>query len=175
MKNIFSIALMFACVAAIEFHGSSIPLTTCRSVEVPDFRGATTLNHELSFMFPESLLLPSTVIYEAFLEARILPSREIAPSSNIDIVAMPMLLHPTERDLTPFSTVGNYDPATGKVFFEISYMLQCAADDSFDIVGVKLLPSPSSTVPTAFTIDAGMDAITLKAEYRPGKREVMRR
>ena len=181
----FAISLLIIALACAQFHGEPISVASHRILEPPEWARHTEdspvadelARAAIAFDLPDSLLQPTTAIVEAFLIVKIIPDEELSERQTLDIFCIPQTESLTSAsvwtsitdELLTVSEVGTYDPESGEVFFEISTMLQSASDDIFRFRGLILVPAENS--PT-FRISSEPDAISLKCEYRPGKREV---
>ena len=184
-RIILTILLLAATLVCAQFHGEAISVTGNRTIRPPEgarhtenFPVADNSPREaIIFDFPDSLFRPTTAIVEAFLIVKIVPDEELSENRTLDIFCFPQTESMTgaeawigiTNELLEFSELGTYNPETGEVFFEISHILQSIRDSEVAHHGFILVPAAHSP---SFSISDDRDAISLKVEYRPGKKEI---
>lgn len=184
MYRIILFITVSVCMVFARFYGEPIaveshirlepPAGIGRSVSLPVADNLPRLC--VVFDFPDSLFLRTTAIVEAFLVVKVIPDEPLHSRQTLDIYCIPQTASPTSSSawttitdsLLRYSEVGTYDPETGEVFFEISSILRAIRDGEIHCYGLSLVPAKNS--PT-FRLSPEPDAISLKCEYRPGKRE----
>ncbi|RKZ33519.1 hypothetical protein DRQ33_04130 [bacterium] len=185
MRRIIVFTAILILVIFGQFHGESIPVSDHIVLEPPSGVERTeelpVADHLprliMEFDLPDSLLQPTTAIVEAFLMVKIIPDEELSSGQTLDIYCIPQTTLSTSSSawmtitdtLLRYSEIGTYDPETGEVFFEISSILQAIRDGEIECYGLTLVPAKNSP---AFRLSPEPDAISLKCEYRPGKREI---
>ena len=185
MYRIILFVMVFICIVFAQFHGEPIAVESYTMLEPPagightaDLPVADSLPRlGISFDFPESLFQRTTAIVEAFLVVKIIPDETLHDRQTLDIYCIPQTEPLASSSawtsitdtLLKYSEVGTYAPETGEVFFEISHILRAVRDGEIHCYGLSLVPAKNSP---SFSLSPEPDAISLKCEYRPGKREV---
>ena len=179
---IFTVAVGFFAAFG-QFYGERIPVLDAVEVmpSLSDVHGgsseslpiADTLpRYSLAFDFPRELFSDSTAIIEAFLLVKIEPviHAEVNP---FDVYFVPLsgdlsdARRISESDFR-YAVAGIYDPDSGEVFFEISPVLRAIRDGEISARRFALVPGGNG-VP--FRLSGSVsEAISLRCEYRPGKR-----
>ena len=185
------LAVMFVFFAQFgvifaQFEGVSIPLSSVAEISPPggmmhphtsELPIADTLPRVgLSFDFPHDLFSSTTAIVEAFLTVNLVPvfSGLSAEPRPFEVYLVPKV----EGDITDWERIspdvfkyaigGVYDPGTGEVFFEISPLLRAIRDGDVSARGFMLVPGRDAP---PFRLSTEPDAISIKCEYRPGKKK----
>ena len=169
-----------------QFEGVSIPLLSTAEISPPvggmhphigELPIADTLPRvALSFDFPHDLFSSTTAIVEAFLRVKLVPvlSGLSAEPRPFEVYLVPKIeghITDWERispDVFKYAVGGVYDPSTGEVFFEISPLLRAIRDGDVSARGFMLVPGRDAP---PFRLAPEHDAISLKCEYRPGKKK----
>ncbi len=180
--GIFAVIVGFFAVFG-QFYGERIPVSEAVEVapSLSDIHGGPSEGlpiadslprYSLTFDFPRNLFSDSTAIIEAFLVVKIEPvvHAEVKP---FDVYFVPLsgdlsdARRISEGDFR-YAVAGIYDPDSGEVFFEISPVLRAIRDGEISARRFALVPGRNGF---PFRLSGPVsEAISLRCEYRPGKR-----